>query len=534
MIGLLVKKQFKELFGGLSKKSDGTARKKGSKVGYVILYIVLFIIYAGMFATFCLSVCGVFHEAGMDWAYFTLTFIAAAFIGLVGSIFTAYSALYNAKDNEFLLSMPLKPSQILFARMLTIYLFSLVFELVVAIPSLVIYMIRAEFSLKILLLGLFVYFCMSLIVFALIVALGYLVARVATHIRNKSIFVTIFSLVLFGGYYYVCFNLSDIMMNLIANAVLIGKKMESNLNPFYHMGRAVTGNFLSLLIVAAMAALLFGISYVLVSRSFIKIVTTNKGGVGKVYKETAQKAGSQTKALLKRELLHLSRSPMYMLNSCMADIFMLLIGAVLIIKSGDLLEVLSQVSGIGFDLGPYLAVGIAAIMSFMISMNIYTASSISIEGKKYIWLLKSTPVPEIQIFHAKLGAHIIITLPLALICTLIASVVLGVPAGKIVLLLVFITGITILFACFGLFLNLRHPKMDWTSEIVVVKQSASVMLTMFGGMFIVILLFAPFFIFLRHVTDWIYLLGVTVIVYAGAAALYGWLRTGGVKVFRKL
>ena len=119
MIGLLVKKQFKELFGGLSKKSDGTARKKGSKVGYVILYIVLFIIYAGMFATFCLSVCGIFHEAGMDWAYFTLTFIAAAFIGLVGSIFTAYSALYNAKDNEFLLSMPLKPSQILFARMLT-------------------------------------------------------------------------------------------------------------------------------------------------------------------------------------------------------------------------------------------------------------------------------------------------------------------------------------------------------------------------------------------------------------------------------
>ena len=534
MIGLLVKKQFKELFGNMSKKSDGTARKKGAKIGYIILFVFLFVIYAGMYASFSVSACGVFHMVDMDWAYFAMSFIAAAIIGLVGSIFTAYSALYNAKDNDLLLSMPLKPSQILFARMLTIYLFSLIFELVVAVPTLVIYLIRAEFSIMVLLLGLFVYFCLSLMVFALIIALGYLVAKAASKIRNKSIAVTVLSVVLFGAYYYVCFNLSDIMMNLIQNAVIIGQGLESSWNPFYHMGRAVMGNIPSLLIVILLAAVMFGLCYYLVARSFISIVTTNRGTVSRKYKETAQKAGSQTMALLKREIRHLLGAPMYLLNTCMADIFLILIGAVLIIKSGDMMGLLERITGYGLDFSPFLTIGIAAGMAFLISMNVYTASCISIEGKKYLWLLKSTPVPTMDIFHAKLGMHLVTTLPLALICTLIAAIIMKISAGRIVLLLLFVVGVSLLFACFGLFLNLRHPRMDWTSEIIVVKQSLSVILAMFGGMAIVLVLFFPYFTFLSGASDWVYLLGVTVIVYAGAAALYAWLCKRGVEKFRQL
>lgn len=534
MIRLLVKKQFKELFAGFTKKADGTARKKSTRVAYLVLFVFLFLIYAGMFATLCVSVCEVFHMAGLDWAYFAMSFTAAAVIGLVGSVFTAYSALYNAKDNDFLLSMPLKPRQILFARMLTIYLFSLIFELVVAIPAIVIYQLMAEFSIMVILLGLLVTFCLSLMVLALTVALGYLVAKAASHIRNRSIAVTVLSIVLFGAYYYVCFNLSDIMMNLIENAILIGQGMESTFNPFYHMGQAVCGNLLSLLIVAALAALLFGLSYFLVSRSFIRIVTTNKGTVNRKYRETAQKAGSPRAALLRRELRHLFNTPMYLLNSCMADILMLLLGTVMIIKAGDMLELLGQLNGVGFLFDRYLMIGIAALMAFLLSMNIFTASSISIEGNKYLWLLKSAPIGTMEIFHAKLATHLVISLPVALLCTVIASVILKVSAVGIVLLVLFVTGITLMFACFGLFVNLRHPRMDWTSEIMVIKQGTSVMLTMFGGMLIVVVLFVPYFTFLRGAVDWMYLLVITVLVYAGAAVFYVWIRGRGVRIFEKL
>ena len=534
MIRLLVKKQFKELFGNFAKKADGTARSRGSRIGYIILFALMFVIYAGMFASLCISICDIFHMVGLDKAYFTMGFIAAAMIGLVGSIFTAYSALYNAKDNEFLLSMPIKPAQILFARMLTIYLFSLLFELVVAIPSIVIYLIKVGFSIKILLLGILVYFFLSLIVFALIVALGYLVAKAATKLKRRSLAVTVLSVVLFGVYYYVCFNLSDIMMKLVENAESIGRGLENNLNPFYHMGRAVFGDIPSLLIVAALAALLFGLSYYVVSRSFIKIITTNKGTVSRKYTETEQKAGAPVGALLKREFRHLFGTPMYLLNSCMADILMLLIGAVMIIKAGDMLGILGQISGLGVDFSRFINVGIAAVMGFLLSTNVFTASSISIEGKKYIWMLRTAPVRTLDIFHAKIGTHVIITLPLALIVTAIALIILKLPVVISVLLILFVIGATLLFACLGLFVNLRHPKMDWTSEIVVVKQSAAVMITMFGGMLLILVLFVPYFLFLKGIADWVYLLGVNVIVYACTAVLYGWIRTAGIKEFEKL
>ena len=42
MIRLLVKKQFKELFGSFGKKPDGTARSRGSRIAYIILFIVYY------------------------------------------------------------------------------------------------------------------------------------------------------------------------------------------------------------------------------------------------------------------------------------------------------------------------------------------------------------------------------------------------------------------------------------------------------------------------------------------------------------
>ena len=50
-------------------------------------------------------------------------------------MFTAKAQLFEARDNELLLSMPIKPSAILASRMVSLLLLNLGFELLVAIPA---------------------------------------------------------------------------------------------------------------------------------------------------------------------------------------------------------------------------------------------------------------------------------------------------------------------------------------------------------------------------------------------------------------
>jgi ABC-2 type transport system permease protein len=63
---------------------------------------------------------------------FAVTNFAMMFIG---SIFAAKAQLYEAKDNELLLSMPIPPSAILASRMLTLLLINLAFDLMIAVPA---------------------------------------------------------------------------------------------------------------------------------------------------------------------------------------------------------------------------------------------------------------------------------------------------------------------------------------------------------------------------------------------------------------
>ena len=52
----------------------------------------------------------------------------------IGSVFTAKSQLFEAKDNELLLSMPVPPGMILLSRMAALLAMNFVLELVVALP----------------------------------------------------------------------------------------------------------------------------------------------------------------------------------------------------------------------------------------------------------------------------------------------------------------------------------------------------------------------------------------------------------------
>ena len=55
----------------------------------------------------------------------------------------------------------------------------------------------------------------------------------------------------------------------------------------------------------------------------------------------------------------------------------------------------------------------------------------------------------------------------------------------------------LLVALIGIMLNLISPNLNWTNEIVVAKQSMSVMVTLFGGWIYLLVYVGLYFLFAR-------------------------------------
>ena len=134
MLKALFKKQLLEIREIYTPKKYRGQKRKGS-VGFIILYAFCLLSVAAAFVGMAELVCGPFHEMGLDWLYYLFFCFVALAVGIIGSVFSTYSTLYRAKDNELLLSMPIPPMKLLLVRMLSVFFMGFLFEAVVLLPA---------------------------------------------------------------------------------------------------------------------------------------------------------------------------------------------------------------------------------------------------------------------------------------------------------------------------------------------------------------------------------------------------------------
>ena len=207
-------------------------------------------------------------------------------------------------------------------------------------------------------------------------------------------------------------------------------------------------------------------------------------------------------------------------------IFMVIGAVVILVKQGTIKEILAQMEG--YQDFVYLLV--AACICMITSMNDMTAPSISLEGKN-LWLIKSLPVTSKQILNAKLKMHLILTLiPTVLLVGCVEWVITPtVPFAVLILMAPCL--FVILMAELGLIANLKMPNFTWKDETVPIKQSAGVMIVLFGGWVLVIILCALYIFARSIIVPLLYLGFVTVMFLAVDVLMYRWLCTKGSELF---
>lgn len=533
MLKVLVKKQIAEIFRSyVYNAKKNKAYSKGTTIAYFAFFVLLMVgILGGMFTFLSLVLCAPMHEAGKAWLYFAMMGLLSILLGAFGSVFNTYSSLYLPKDNDLLLSMPIPVHTLMAARLLSVYLMGLMYSATVLLPAILVYWVTVSISVKAILGGLIFLLMISLFVMTLSCALGWVVAKISIKLKNKSLITVFISLVFFAGYYFVYFKAQSLIGELIQNVALYGNKIQASAYPVYVFGLAGTGDWKAVLAVTAVTLVLFALMWFLLSRSFLKIATTSGSVSRRVYHEKAAKQESASAALLKKEFSHFISSPNYILNCGLGTLLLFIGGIAFAWKGSTIVPVLDEI----FSEKPgAVQLLLCAAVFMVISMNDMAAPSVSLEGKS-LWLLQSLPVSPWQILRSKLAVQLLLTGIPAVFCVGCMSVSCFRSPVQILAALVFVLSFVLLLTMFDMFLGLKMANLNWTNELVPIKQSGCVGLALLGG-FVYSILPAMLFLLTGGGNFGFapYATAFSVVTLGLCAVLYGWLKKKGSALFATL
>ena len=539
MIRTLIKVNIAALFSGVFKRLK-SGRKVKPVAGVLIVLLVIYIVGAIFFAVGAIfyGICAPLFDSGIGWFYFTLEGILVFALCFIGGVFMVQTQIFAAHDNELLLSMPIKPSAILTGRLAALMIIEYLFEAVIMIPVFLVLIIRGYIS-QIPALGIVFFFLAAILLPLIAVAIGcligWLIALASSRMRNKNVLTLILSLAFLVAYFWLYSRMMSNINTLITRGVEIAEAVRRAVFPAYYFGASIAdGDIVSFLLFALCAVLPFVVMCILLSLSFVKLTSAGRGARKAKYREKALRVSGVRKALLKRELQYLWSMPMYILNTMLGAIVSLALAVVLIIRPGLITGLFDQAAGVLSGLFDPGLTG-AVLLSALSMLNFVAAPSISLEGKR-LWIGKSLPVQTRDILLSKVGLHLTVCglpgLAAGIVCIAVLPMSGVIPAA---LTLIMPAAVTLMFALLGVTLNLAFPRFDWINAIQPIKQGASSMLSMFGGMALLIALALVYIFLLAGVFALdIYLLLCTIIIIVVSAVLYARLISVGSKKYESL
>ncbi len=535
MLKTLLKTYFLSMFHSMffrgSKKNAGLVKK----IGICILLVYLAGVFVFLFGAMFFGMAVPLHELKLDWLYFLLMLVLAFLLMMVGSVFLAMTQLYEARDNELLLSLPIPAHMILFSRMMMLYLTNLVYGAVVVIPALTAYAYMVGIYLIQLFSSLLLFLLIPLLAISISCLLGAVFTAIGSRIRHKSAAVLLLWLAFFGGYLYLYSRLLTGLSFLLAHAAQIAGTLTRILYPLYQIGMAAgEGHLLFLAYSVLYFCVPFAAAYLILSATFVKIITSNRGFKKIKFRGKYGKRRPVVLALMGKEWQHFSSSAGYMINAGIGVIFSVAAGVFILVKRDMLTQIFSIHIG-GISLRGEMDSIFLAVLCFMGTISYISASSISLEGKS-LWILKSCPVTACQVLAGKLLFHIAVCTPTLLFAQAAVIWVQRPGPAMAAVMAVFPVLMVILCGQMGLMWNLLFPRLDFLSETQVVKNSLSSNLTVLTSMFLSVL---PVLIRLgtglgRKITPEIYFGVWTAAAAAGCVAFQLWLNSRGASRFEAL
>ncbi len=427
-----------------------------------------------------------FVQMGMGGAIPVVMMGICSLLLIAISFMKSGGTLFGGKNFDMVLSLPVTVRQVVLSRMLFLYGAGFLVFFAGFLPATIVYTVNMGAGVGEvfnLLLAVVLVLCIPVV---LSLVLSVLVMLLAERLPQREIFVIVLNVAIFVG---ILFWTGKISVTMDEKALMnMGKALANGVTSLYPpAGVAFSflekGSIWGTLLFAVLSIALFWGFVILVSRFYVKInemfSSSKSKNVGKV---TYGKGSTIRKALLKKEWRRLLSCPIYAMNTVVGYVLMILLGIMVLTMKEETLTGMLDIP----EIENQLTKAFPFIIAMCTGIAPMTAPSLSLEGKSR-WIMCSLPVKSIEIFRAKITLNLLFAVPSALLCSLCVLIKFPGTAADNILLFVLPLVFGVFTAVFGMAVNVKFPSYDWTQEIQAVKNSASVLICVFTGMFATLL-----------------------------------------------
>ncbi|WP_299995806.1 ABC transporter permease [uncultured Clostridium sp.] len=458
----------------LTKNIDSSKEKKKLTITTLTLILIAIVIWF-MSTSYSIALATVLKPMGYLDLILIIAVLVSSILSFITSIYKAQGTLFSSKDYDLLMSLPIKNSTILTSKILSLMSINYIETALIIIPASIVYFIyNGNLSWSffcILLIGL-IFVPMIPIIASAIIAV--IITFISSRFKHKNTLTIVVGMIATLLIMVVLINMQNYINKFIANSEFIVNGLSNIYLPALYLKNALVNfDLVSLAKLIAVSIIPFIIFIFVFSKTF-KVIN---GKLSESYKRANYKiknleTSSITKTLVKQEIKRYFATPIYVMNTAIGMV-LLVAGSIatLFISKETLAELFKYTEIVNI-----IPIAILVVLIFTIGLSCTTNSSISLEGNR-LWILKVLPIEPKEIFKGKIITNLIITIPAVIIANIIFYIGLKYNFKYLMLNLLISIVFCVLSSVIGLIVNLYFPKMEWTNPTTVVKQSASVMIT---------------------------------------------------------
>ncbi len=479
---------------------DRSKRKSVATALGILMAVVVLSVYLILFETLLFNA---FVQLGEPETVLAVIIALSALVMLITSFFYVLTELFFSKDVLFVSALPIPSRQILWAKMIRIWLGEALIALVICLPAVILYGIHTGAGILYYLSGAALSLFTPLIPIALITLLSFVIIRISALWKHRERLTIVISVLFMVA--LIWFQMqwtTSISSNSLNGAVLdLVQSQQTVLHSFTRIyppagwfSSALTAGGLSALWswilfaainlgAAGLVALLLGGRYqqlaIRQSETRVRLNTVNKRA-GK------QEARTPMRALYRREVREIFSSPSYALNCLAAGImFPVLFSVVFLGKQSNVSGLSELIPMISTLPAPLVMAAFTALFAFSGSMNMAIGTAVSREGVRHEFF-RMLPVPPQQLLLSKLLMGLTVgvfnSLPSAILLSILFPALIPYTAVGWFVSLLFMTATAII----GLIVDIGHPKFGWKTETEAIKQNGMAAISMFGSMGLVV------------------------------------------------
>ncbi len=524
----LIKAVFTEDMNLFKYKTKANSSKL-KKIVFPTLLVCLVMYAAG---TYLYLIAEPLSKVNLTYIMLSIVLLLVTILTFIEGIYKSQGILFDCKDNDLLFSLPIKKSSILYVRIFKLLSFQFLYNLLILLPAFILYIYFESPNVSFYIISFIFLFLIPIIPTTLSCIIGYFIKHLTSKFKAKRIIQSLLTAIVMIVIFVISFQIETFMNNIVEHATSINDILTKI---YYPIGSYISlinnFDFVELIKVILFNVVPFILFIYIGSIYYFKIISKNNEFGLVTSKKKVIRVRSKISSLISKELSRFFSSTVYIFNTSFGIILLVVATILLCIKGPGILGMIIQNENQNFNISEYLPIIYCGLIIFVGCMTSITSSSISLEGKG-INITKSLPIDTQTIFKSKILTSLVITLPLILLSDLIFILRFKINYIYIIYIILLSFIVPSLTAIIGLLVNLKYPKLNYSNDTEVVKQSISSGISVFTGM---ILFAISVFVLIKFYTDAVTVLLILIAVYTLIIVLL-WhvLCRYGSKLFSKL